>query len=1228
MTVTARRPDPHQRYALWNTTMKQKRTISLILSVLLVCGAGAAAGDAKTKSFYKGPGIFSTRPSETKSVQTIARFGPVGMGIDLHQPAFVMKIESIEPGSPAAATGKLTKGQIIETINGQNLADIDPRIQLGRIIETAEAAAGVVRFVVRDKPGAEAQQVVVKIPVLGAYSKTWPLKCSKSARIVRGFADYLAKPGSNKGFGGIGMLFLLSTGEDKDLQPVRQWARGLKGAPTYAWHLGYGGIPLTEYYLRTGDQSVLPTIQKWVDNAGKGQYLGGWAGRGGVAHVTYGGGGGHLNAGGTAVVTFLLLAKECGADVPKHTLHGALTHFYRWAGRGNNPYGDNKPEHGFVDNGKNGNLAFAMAAAASLTPNGERSVYAGARDAAALTGFTTTTFMLHGHTGGGIGEIWRSAAMGLLYEKRPGHYRQFMDHRKWHYELSRRWDGSFGILGGARYDNVSWGAAYVLTYTIPRKTLRITGAPRSKFAKTCQLPRRPWGTAADDAFASIEPIADRDGKRPDFSKETLARDSGRPALGRLTRSDVTDAELRRYAHHPDNEIRRIAVRKAMGINTHYLGKGGGGGKRRPALVRECLRSKDARLRHAAVDAIAAALSGDALAEFLKPDGPDLLFAMLRDPQESWWVKDAALNAVGRLPADQVAAHVDLILPYLKHEEWWLQNAALTALAPVVGAERCYKKVLPAIGELLRTCQRWNTTAGPMWRIRPAIAKASPAVQKLASATLKEAYTGFTGVKTAPGGQDITRTYDSQLEFLAASLAGVEGGYDLLYEIAKQRFPNQPLPYPKLFLGADPERFGPKLRKAIQPIIREKLIYEYIGKNRRGLLAEIEGTRQSAFLVGALDGLVSLYRKLGVTAYEWRAFGPNLREAAWDYHMFDPPEKQAYDVSPWRYRRVTYPAGMADWFAPDFDPAKAGWKKGRAPFGQYKGKLVTDAKPCRNPNCHCKDPMRTLWDKEVLLVRGTFRFGPLKPGHRYRIRVGSGQHVGSADGYRIHINGQQLIETKHGVGRRQGARPRGAFITKAFVDEFAKGPVTIAATTFMRYGSRAIATMPPVPQGIFSLWLEEMKLPPVDDEAIRKSATVIPMLSSDWQAKQDPDNRELRRADDKFHWDGRFVVNPKILGRWKTIDQVQAVAEFTPDKKMDSRRARLKQLTFKDKGLTSVGTWIWSGDILMNLDRYEALKITVKTLAGADYLFIEAGGFSTRNTPGWTSPLYVMKRQAE
>ena len=110
--------------------IEAKRTIPMLAVLTCVCATTAIAREG---AFYKDPtGIFSTRPSETNSLQNIKRFGPVGMGIDLIQPAFTMRISHIEEGSPAAATGKLQKGQIIESIHGQKLADIDPRIQLGR----------------------------------------------------------------------------------------------------------------------------------------------------------------------------------------------------------------------------------------------------------------------------------------------------------------------------------------------------------------------------------------------------------------------------------------------------------------------------------------------------------------------------------------------------------------------------------------------------------------------------------------------------------------------------------------------------------------------------------------------------------------------------------------------------------------------------------------------------------------------------------------------------------------------------------------------------------------------------------------------------------------------------------------------------------------------------------------------------------------------------------------
>jgi len=1214
--------------------MQRKPGIGLVLSMFLFCGAAGAADSAGAKSFYKGPSLFSTRPSDTKSLQTIDRFGPIGMGIELHQPAFVMKIKNIEEGSPAATTGKLKKGQIIETINGRKLADIDPRIQLGRILAAAEATDGVIRFMIRDKADAPAQEVVVRIPVLGAYSKTWPLKCPKSDKIVRGVADYLSQPKATKGLGGIGMLFLLSTGEGKDLEVVRNWARKAP-APRYPWYLGYGGIPLTECYLRTGDRDILANVQRWVDNAVKSQHNDAWAGRG-SALTSYGNG--HLNAAGTCVVTFLLLAKECGADVPDHTLHGALRHFYRYAGRGGNPYGDNRPEVGFVDNGKNGKLAFAMAAAAALTPDGENSVYAKARDVCAMQSFYTTSFMLHGHTGGGIGEIWRSAAMGLLHDKKPRQYRDFMDNRQWHYDLSRRYDGSFGILGGSGYDKELWGVAYPLAYTIPRKALRITGAPPSEFSKPYQLPRQPWGTDADDTFLSLDAVSDRDGKRQDLSRETLAGDSSMHMLRRFHgEQQPTDDEIRRLIYHPEHNIRTVAAFKALGINSGYIGWRKPGGAVRAALVMEFLKHEDPRVRRAMFGALNVTITRENRTELFTPELFDLAVKAVRDPDESWWVKDAALQVIGCGSADQVVPLVELLLPYLEHEEDWLKNAALTALTPVAADERCYKKVLPAMGKLIQSNQRVSITRGMGPAIRTRIKEASPEVQKLARQALQESFTGYAGTKTAPGGLNTTSTHDFHLEAIAASLADVPGGLDVLHEIARQRYPQEILPYKQFFLNADPSKFGPELKKAIQPIIMDELIPEFVGKNRAKLHQLAAAEVQSTYPGGArdaVDGLAALYARASQDEFSWHMF-VDLRNAEWSYHSFDPiaAERVPWDQLVTRYREITLPKGMEKWHTSDFDPAMASWKKGKSPFGQYNGKLprgpiVKCSANCVGPGCYGATEVNTLWENEVLLMRGAFRIPPLKAGHRYRISVNDGNHVGSGGGHAIYINGRELIEVTRCNGRGSGGKPKGAYITREFLDDFKSGEVTIAVKTFLRFNDKyKVKPTSRTPQGKFSLHFEEQKLPPMGDDLVIKSASIVPMLSSEWQAMQDPDDREQSAAAVKFRYDGKFVANPKVLGRWSVIAQVAEIAEFDPEQKAKKVRNPLfATITLKDGGKTDDPTWVWSDDILMDLNKYQALKMIIKTIDSSDYLFIEAGGFSTRNKPGWKSPLYVMKKK--
>jgi len=1209
--------------------MKQKQQIGLLfVSMLFICAGASFADKAKTntKSFYRAPGIFSTRPSETKSLQTIARFGPVGMGIELHQPAFVMKIKNIEEGSPAAATGKLKKGQTIETINGQKLADIDPRMQLARILCKAEASDGVLKFAIKGL----SEPVTVNVPILGAYSKTWPLNCPKSDKIVRGVADYLAKPKATKGLGGIGMLFLLSTGEDKDLEIVRDWARKAP-AHSYPWYIGYGGIPLTECYLRTGDKDILANIQKWVDSAAKTQHNDAWAGRG-SALTSYGSG--HLNAAGTHVVTFLLLAKECGADVPDRILHRSLRHFYRYAGRGNNPYGDNRPFTGFVDNGKNGKLAFAMAAAAALTPDGEDSVYAKARDTCAMQSFYTTTFMLHGHTGGGIGEIWRSAAMGLLHDKKPKQYREFMDNRQWHYDLSRRFDGSFGILGGGGYDKELWGVAYPLAYTIPRKTLRITGAPPSKFSKKYQLPKLPWGVEADNSFLSIEAVGDKDGKKQDLSGETLARDSSLAFLRRFHGPDQpSDDEIRKYVHHQDFNIRNIAAFKALGVNFGYIGRRAPGGKVRPDLVMEFLRHKDPRVRRAMFGAILHRT------DVLTPEVFKLAVQAVKDPAESWLIKDAAIQLIGRGSVDQIVLLVDLLLPYLKHEEAWLRNAALTALTPVAADERCYKKVLPAIGELVRTNQRVSVTHGFAPNIRAKIKKAGPAVRKLAMSILKETFTDYAGKKASPAGQNLKPTYDYHLEAIAASLADVPGGLDVLYEIARKKHPEQILPYKQFFLAADSSQFGPKLKKAIVPIITEELIPEFVGKNRRRLLPLASSEVKSGWPGGKgepLDGLVALYKRAGRDEFDWHIFA-DLRNAEWSYHSFDPiaAEQVPFDQLISRYREVTPPKGMENWHASDFDPARSGWKKGKSPFGNYMGKIpdhpITKCSPrCVGPGCYGAIKINTLWEKEVLLMRGVFKIPPLKEGHRYRLRTNTGEHVGAGGGHIIYINGKELIEAEKGGGRGSGGRPKGAYITREFLDDFKAGKVTIAVKTFIRYNAKYKAKPSSrTPQGKISIHLDEQKLPPMGDDLVRKSAAVVAMLSSEWQGKIDPEDAAQNPDDNLFCWDGKFTANPKVMGSWNVIAEVAEIADFDPSKKnQKARRPLFSAITFKDKARTTNPMLVWSGDTLMDLNKYQALKMQAKKIGGSEYLFIESGGFSTRNKPGWKSKLYVLKKQTK
>ncbi len=655
----------------------------------------------------------------------VRNLGPVGIGINLTRPGMTMQIANVEKGSPAEATGKLQKGQIIESINGKVLKEIDPRIILGDIVTEAEAADGKVVLKIQG-----AGDVLVTIPVMGRYSDTWPVNCPKSDKIVRNLADLLAKDEQPK-WGSV--IFLLSTGEEKDLAVVRRWMKDIKTIGGLNWEKGYKGPGLCEYYLRTGDQSVLPVIKQMTEELRVHMYSGGWSGRGAPAAFTYSTGTGQLHAAGVHCMTFLLMAKLCGVEVDKYMFDETFSQFYRFAGHGNVAYGNGLPEGGFRDNGKTSGLALALGAAAMVAPDGEASVYAKARDNSAMKGFYATNWFHAAHTGGGMGEIWHHSAVSQMREKRPVSYRSYLDTRRWVMDLSRRFDGSVGIAGmddrydrSATEDNMAWGTYFALTYTYPRKQLQLFGAPRSKWAKTMPLPR-PWGNAADDAFHSIDPIPGGPLTLNDLKNEKVETDASLAVGTKLNDPNLSDETLLKYIYHPEYDLRTGAMNQVV-----KRGK--------VELVIKLLKSEDPRLRQAGLLALTGMFKGSALSnEQITPEMFELAGKMIDNPKESWWVALHAIEGISRATPDVIAKHRDRLLQFLDYDCTWLQPAAVCALAKISTDPAHYKTVLPAIVNKSASLRVDSASGRTSRAIADALKTASPEVKAFAAPLLKKTY---------------------------------------------------------------------------------------------------------------------------------------------------------------------------------------------------------------------------------------------------------------------------------------------------------------------------------------------------------------------------------------------------------------------------------------------------------------------------------------------------------
>lgn len=402
-------------------------------------------------------------------------------------------IRAVELNSPAH--GILKRDDVVIGVDGKEFTS-DSRTAFAKAINEAEVTGKLKLVVVRD---GKTVALTIPLPVIGGYASTAPYKCEKSAKIVENACKYICDNFDPAGYDGgpvgrdTNMLLLLSTGDPKYLDYVRREVRCMLrkagkedwyhltpekvgGLPCWAW--SYRNLFLCEYYIRTGDKSVLPLIESICKYMTEGQsFIGLWGH--GFADDGVLGGYGAVNQVGLICFMSLILADEIGVSVDERAIEKTGLFFTSFIGRGGVSYGDHETYPSASNNGAGGSTAICFDLLG--VPEGVKWF---ARMCASIGELD------EGHTGPFFNTMW--TPLGVL-KASPMELVKFNQRLGWYYDLSRHHTGGFmtqtGEEGGGAYQNSDpwWSTgAYALHYTAPYRRLRILGAKKeSPFVKGC-----------------------------------------------------------------------------------------------------------------------------------------------------------------------------------------------------------------------------------------------------------------------------------------------------------------------------------------------------------------------------------------------------------------------------------------------------------------------------------------------------------------------------------------------------------------------------------------------------------------------------------------------------------------------------------------------------------------------------------------------------------------------
>ena len=228
------------------------------------------------------------------------------------------------------------------------------------------------------------------------YADSAPYDCPKTARILEEAWNVLEEKftedpkNPRKRLGGpVEAIALISSGKPEHRELVKNWVRskyspwkppvdppGTMFKPDYkgykgsqSWHHGYNGLYCAIYYEATGDDYVLPALEKYAIDAAMGQSaLGTWGHT--FAYPSFNGGELHkmnpgygaLNAAGNRCYFLITLAQKLGIKHPEIDLavKRATRFFSSYIDQGCIPYGDHGAAGSDDSNGKNTGVAFSL----------------------------------------------------------------------------------------------------------------------------------------------------------------------------------------------------------------------------------------------------------------------------------------------------------------------------------------------------------------------------------------------------------------------------------------------------------------------------------------------------------------------------------------------------------------------------------------------------------------------------------------------------------------------------------------------------------------------------------------------------------------------------------------------------------------------------------------------------------------------------------------------------